>query len=151
MIEQFFTREKAEKGKELPLFFPDGSISEHSIFIRGIDSDHFKAAERQSVRRAVDLTEQRKKDELTDEQVEKEYEEEKLKLVASLVIRWTLPDDFTEENVIQLLREAPQIKDKINSLAADRKSFFGKGSDSSKNTLDGNTGSKNHPKGPSKA
>lgn len=151
MIEQFFTREKAEAGKELPLEFPDGSVSEYSIFIRGVDSDHFKQAERESVRRAVNLTEQRKNGTLSDEEAEKAYEEEKLKLVASLVIRWTLPEEFTEENVIQLLREAPQIADMINRTAADRKSFFKKESDSLKNMLDGNTGSKNPQQDQSKA
>src|SRR5690606_6700605 len=125
----------------LPLFFPDGSVSEYSLFIRGIDSDHFKKAERESVRRAVTLAEKKNNKEFTEEEAEEAYHEEKLKLVASLIIRWNLPEEFTEENVLKLLREAPQITDEVNRRAADRKTFFRKESDSSKNTPNGSTGS----------
>jgi len=130
MIEQFFTRAKAEIGRELPLFYPSGEVSEYSLFIRGIDSDHFKAAERTSVRRAVDLREQKNNGSLTDEEAQEAYEGERLILVSSLVIKWTLPEECTQENVVNLFREAPQIADEVNKAAANRKSFFKKESDS---------------------
>ena len=151
MIEQFFTREKAEMGKEIPLSYPDGSVSEYSLFIRGIDSDHFKKAERESLRQAVELREKKNKEQLTDEEMEAFLEDKRLELVASLVIRWTLPDEFNHENLMQLLREAPQIAEEVNRKAADRQLFFRRESDSSKNTPDGSTDSKNHRPDQSKA
>jgi len=54
-MEAFFTREKANEGIEVPLYLPSGEKSEHWLRIRGVDSDHFRLAEADSRRKAIDI------------------------------------------------------------------------------------------------
>jgi len=118
-MQEFFTRQLANEGKELPLFLPNGEESEHKIRVLGVDSDKFKTKENESKKIAVELAALE-----DDEERRKAIEDLQYKLIASLVVDWTFDQECTETNVVNFLREAPQIADEINKFAANRKAFF---------------------------
>jgi len=124
-ISQFHTRQSANEGIELPLYNAEGEKTEYALQIRGADSDAFKRAQAKSRRTAVGFATIDDEDELFDK-----VEEERIKMLSSLVISWNLKDDdgkdypCTEENVIELFREAPQIADQVDKLSAKRSLFL---------------------------
>lgn len=139
-MSSFFTREKANTGLEFPLWTPTGIKSEHSLNIRGMDSDEFREAE-QNAQRALALAAASK----DPKELSRVYTEQKILMVASLIISWTFPEECTLENRVMFLREAPQIMDSINKVASDRKLFFVNGSTASSSTLKESSGSTESP------
>ncbi|MDO6706792.1 phage tail assembly chaperone [Photobacterium sp. 1_MG-2023] len=120
-MEQFFTREKANEGIQVPLYLPDGTESEHWLKIRGVDSDAFREAESESRRLTLEIAS------LEDEGARKDaLKGQKVTLLSSLILSWSFEEACTAENVQKLLTEAPQIADQIDRLAAKRSLFFGK-------------------------
>lgn len=129
-IKDFFTRENANEGIEVPLYRPGSKEkSGEWIRIRGVDSDEFRAAELESKRAMRSILEN---PDIKDK--DKRHREELTKLLASLVISWSFPEECVRENIIELLSNAPQIEDAINTLAANRALFFKNGSANSVNT-----------------
>jgi hypothetical protein len=122
-MEAFFTRQKANEGIELPLYLPSGEKTPHLIRIRGIDSDAFKGAEAESRRRLVELA----ATDLTKASTAAVAAEERVVILAALVISWTFDHECTQDNIKRLLREAPQIADQIDRLASKRSLFFRNG------------------------
>lgn len=106
----------------LPL--PDGTPTQEKLRIRGVDSEIFRKAEIESRRRVLELAAKHGKDGISPE----EQLEERITLIASLVAGWSFEHECTTENVKAFLREAPQITDLIDSLAAKRSRFFKKSS-----------------------
>lgn len=147
-MKQFFTREKSNEGIDLPLLLPDGTPTEYFIKIRGADSDHFRHAERESMRKIVDVKTQFADDEKKQQEA---FETEKVWLVAQLVIDWNLEEECTEENIIKFFINAPQIMDEVNKTAGDRKTFFKKELVSSPNSQRTSTSSKKSRKARNKA
>lgn len=123
-MEQFFTRERANEGVDLPLFLPDGTPTKHTIKIRGVDSDIFRQTEAESSRRVMesglDLKDQKK--------LVETILEAKADVIAALVISWTFDTPCTVENVKKLFKEAPQIQEQVDRLASKRSLFFKVGS-----------------------
>jgi hypothetical protein len=117
----FYTRQKANEGIDLPLYLPGGGLSEHSIKIRGIDSDAVKAAKLGAERKLIELFK------LPESEQDAALDALKLDVVVAMVISWTFPEPCTPEKVRELLTEAPQIKDAIDNIAGKRALFFGKG------------------------
>jgi len=118
-MEEFFTRQRANEGKVLPLYLPSGEKSEHTITVLGVDSDKFKKSEVQMKRAALEL------DKTLDEEMRsEEIEKLRIKLIASIVVDWTFEQPCNEPNVVKLLTEAPQITEAINQFAANRRAFF---------------------------
>lgn len=128
---QFFTRQRANDGLELPLSLPDGTPTEHKITIYGIDSDAFRRAQADSHRRMLDIA--AKGDKAAAEEMVKN---EKYILLASLVKAWTFDLPLTVESIANFLAEAPQIADQIDRVASDRRRFFKNGSSSSTPALE---------------
>lgn len=128
MMEEFYTRQRANEGNKLPLYYPDGTESEHYFIVRGIDSDHFRRAEFLSKRRAIEFAQIEDPVQRADAIRDEEY-----KCIAALVVSWSFEKECTEENVIAFLKEAPQIADSINKYSARRSLFFAKKSESSTN------------------
>lgn len=125
-MQEFFTRQKANEGVKLPLYLPDGTPSEHWIKVRGIDSDHFRKAEASAKRKAIEFAQ------IDDvEERANKVRETELECIAALVAGWSFDMECTKENVVNFLREAPQIADMVNRYAARRAEFFSKKSDSS--------------------
>lgn len=126
MQELFHTRKNANEGVELPLYLPNGEASEHTITVRGVDSDAFRKAEAAAKRKAVELAQ------IKSEQKRAEaVRETELECIAALVAKWTFEEPCTKANVVKFLREAPQIADMVNRFAARRAEFFAKKSLSS--------------------
>jgi hypothetical protein len=126
-MEAFFTRQRANEGVELPLDLPDGTPTAHRIRVRGVDSDAFQAAEAESKRRLSELVISRK----LSAPGAGDFAAERIILLSALVIGWTFDAPCTPENVQGLLREAPQLADQIDRIAARRSLFFVKSSASS--------------------
>lgn len=130
-LEQFFTRELAEEGVDLSLYLPTGADSGKSIKLRGMDSDVFRTAELKAKRKAIEISQIK-----DDEERETSIQKSKTELIASLVISWTLDVEFTFENVVKLLTEAPQIEDTIDKFVSNRALFFTKKLHNSTSGLD---------------
>lgn len=118
-MEQFFTRQKANEGKKLFLYEPDGSKTEHYLKVLGVDSDTFKAAEVIAKRQISELT--MIKDDL--ERAEKWIKIQR-SLIAKLIVGWSFDQECTHENVVNFLTEAPQIEEQVNSYCGKRSLFF---------------------------
>ncbi len=120
-VELFHTRAKANEGIELKLSLPDGTPTEHWIRVRGIDSDGFKAAETESRRNLLNIATEKNILKLDTTAL---AHEEELRISVSLVISWSFPMECTPDNVRNFLKEAPQIAEQINRIAARRAAFF---------------------------
>lgn len=118
-MKEFFTRQKANEGRVLPLYLPSGEKSEHTITVLGIDSDTFKKKDNEMKRAALELSKDLKSDERAQE-----VEKLRVRLIASMVTAWTFDMEFTEANVVNFITEAPQIAEAINQFAANRRAFF---------------------------
>lgn len=123
----FFTRETANEGLKVPLFLPDGRDSGHWLQIRGMESDEYRKANTESQRELM----LKKVGEMSAAQRAAFLEESERKLIASLVISWSLPEKMTKPNLLKFLKEAPQIADQIDRVASDRRLFHSKKSISS--------------------
>lgn len=144
-MESFFTRSKANNGIQLPLYLPDGTKSEHTFTIRGVDSDVFREADAEARRNAMDIAQ------ITDMTERAEaIKEGKLRLIASLVMAWTFDQPCTPEAVVNFLREAPQLADAIDQVASRRSLFFAQGLSSSPSTRKRSSVSTKSRKAPSK-
>jgi hypothetical protein len=116
---EFYTSQSAEDGVVLPLYKPDGSKSDHTIKIRGVDSEVFRIAEALAKRRAVDVGR------LTDENDRAAAAlNARIELAASLVIDWTFDEKCNHANVVKFFQNAPQIVDMVDRIAGDRSLFF---------------------------
>lgn len=140
-MKEFYTRQKANEGVKLPLFHPDGTPSEHWFLVRGIDSDQFRRAEASAKRKAVELAQIEDADERAEQ-----VRETELKCIAALVASWSFEEECTTENVVNFLREAPQIADAVNRYAARRADFFGKKSSNSATGRKRKSSSKSRPR-----
>ncbi len=117
-MEDFMTRAKANEGHKIPLHTPDGKLSPHWIRVRGVDSDSFiKARSRQS-RRIGEIAA------MPEDEQEEAILEATAEMLASLVAEWSFDMPCTKENVINFLREAPQIAAEIDKFASSRTFFF---------------------------
>jgi hypothetical protein len=125
-MKEFYTRQKSNDGVQLPLYRPDGTISEHWIRVRGIDSDNFRRAEAKAKRKAIELAQIESEQERAEQ-----IRETELTCIAALVADWSFDKECVDENVVNFLREAPQIADMVNRFAARRTEYFGKKSGSS--------------------
>lgn len=119
-LEQFFTRQEANEGIEVPLYLPDGKESGHKIRIRSFDSDAFHRAQAEEKRKLFAIASSEDKEALK----KLDPLEFKLNVLCSLVISWTFQTPCTKENIENLLREAPQIADAIDNIAGNRSLFL---------------------------
>ena len=141
MKKLFQTRAASNEGVRVPLEAPDGSETPYWLQIIGCDSDIFRK-KRTEVNRAILLKKALKGAKSAEDALELGdafHAEQKLKLIASLVIDWNLTDDeekplpCTAANVEDFLTEAPQIADLLDRLGTDRAFFLEEASKRSKN------------------
>lgn len=137
-MKEFYTREKANEGIELPLFLPDGTLSEHWLIVRGVDSDKFRQAESTAKRKAIEFAQIEGMQERADA-----VRTAELECIAALIADWSFPQECTADNVVTFLREAPQIADEVNRFAARRIAYFRKKSETS---VPGTKAKSNSPK-----
>lgn len=120
-MKNFFTRQTANDGIKLPLYYPNGDLSEHWLIVRGVDSDHFRRAETRAKRKVIEFAQ-------IDNELEREEAASKAEIecLAELIADWSFEEEFNHDNVVKFLTEAPQIADIINKFAARRSEFFKK-------------------------
>jgi len=134
---EFFTRQKANEGSLLYLPDPQtGKPSEEWLRIRGVDSDDFRKTELAYKRRLLDVFKIKDK-----EEQEARFQEEKLGLLATLVMGWSWDDPCTTDVVLAMFHEAPYIVDLVNDAAEDRARFTVSVSASSSDTQSVGSGS----------
>lgn len=139
-MNDFHTREAANNGIEVPLFLPDGTKSEHFLVVRGIDSDEFRQADAETKRNAVLLSG------IEGEAERNEFiADSKRTLIASLIADWSFEEECTPQNIKSFLKNAPQIADQVDTVAAKRSLFFGKRLSNSENLLEPNSSSTESP------
>lgn len=120
-MQEFFTRQSANEGIKLELSLPDGKPSDHWIRIRGVDSDEFRKADTTVKRKALEVSQ------ITNEiERQEKFGDLSRELLASLFIDWSFEEELTIDNVMRLLKEAPQIADTVNKLSAKRSAFVTK-------------------------
>ena len=119
-LSALFTTPRANEGVRISLPTPTGEASGFFVTVRGLDSDAFQIARNEKIRRNVEILAMP-----AEEQAAAEMEAE-LALLSSLVAGWDLPEvPCTFENIVELLRNAPKIRQTIDQTAADRNAFFG--------------------------
>lgn len=125
----FYTRDKANEGRKLPLYAPDGSPTDDWLLVRHIWSDAFQKAEDAAQREARE-TIMGMGDDPDPDAVAEATRAARIKLLSALVAAWSFDEECTPEAVAAFLDRAPQIADAIDKAAADGKRFFGAGSSS---------------------
>lgn len=124
--EDFYTRPKSEAGVRMPLLRPDGTDSGEWLLITGPDSDVYRQAMADLLRRTAELGE------VTDMA---DLEERKKAILldtrTALVIGWSFDKPATFEAVREFLDNCPGVAADIEPVAADRSRFFGPASTSS--------------------
>lgn len=133
----FHTRPAANQGIKVPLTAPDGSSTEYFLQILGVDSDVFRQKKADTNRNALLQEALAKGAEANGSNAEAVkaitdafYQDQKLALLACLVVGWNFTEDdgapmpCTEEKVKAFFKDAPQIADKVDQLAANRALFL---------------------------
>lgn len=130
-MEKFFTRKTSNEGIKVPLYYPGtNEPSGEWLMVAGMESDAFRQAEHQAKRKTFEIASMQEPD-----RTEAHLELRRF-VVASLVRGWSFEKECTPENVVEFLREAPQIEEAVNTIASKRHLFFVKESSSSVNMPD---------------
>ena len=120
-MSDFFTREAGEAGIKLDLVTPDGESSGHWIEIISTDSKSYERANAKQMRL---LTKAHKNNRLSDEAKREQAAVGANKIVASLVKSWSFDEPCDEENILNLFKNAPQLKELIDETAGKRALFY---------------------------
>lgn len=118
--EDFYTRPKSESGVRMPLLRADGSDSGEWLCIVGPDSDVYRQAMHDLLRRTAELGEAGS---MAD--FEQQQKNMLLDCRAALVIGWSFDKPFTAEAIREFLSNCPGVAEGIETVAADRSRFFG--------------------------
>lgn len=130
-MEKFFTRQKSNEGIKVPLYYPGSNeASGDWLLVVGMESDSFRVAEHQAKRRTLEITR------MEEPARTEAHLDAKRTLVASLIKGWSFEKELTHENVMEFLREAPQIEEAVNNIAGRRHLFFVKESSNSVSSPD---------------
>ena len=113
-MEAFDTLSKQNGGVKMPLFLPDGTETDQFLVLRGADSKAFRCAQARSNRGLLTIATRLKDKKIDEEEASLERIENSRTLVASLVLDWSFEKDCDEENVVEFLRKAPQVKESID-------------------------------------
>lgn len=128
-MDAFQTRQRANDGQRINLHTPEGDLTGHFLIVRGIDSDEFQKAKARQTRRVAEIAA------LPEEEREEASLDAVCAFLAVLVKDWSfdkpelMPDgaelyECNADNVAKFLREAPQIREKIDELVSRRTLFF---------------------------
>lgn len=126
-MDAFFTEDVVNNGIVFPLDRPDGTPTEHWLRLRGADSDAYKKAAAESNRRILEFS----KDPEVNKKAAAFLAAERDRMVAETVMGWSFEMPCTLENVMMFFKKAPHLLPVINTLVANRQSFFSHSSTSS--------------------
>ncbi len=127
----FFTLEVANTGRRVMIPGRDGRLTAEWLHIHHTDSDSFRQKKADSYRAAA-----MRDPNLTDAERTKLFETAMLGLLVSTVSGWSLEDEFSRENVMALLANAPYLADWLDRTTSDASVFFGNGSTGSLSTAE---------------
>ena len=127
-MDAFKTRARANEGKRLTLYTPDGKPTEHWLQVRHVWSDAFQEAEAVETARISEALLAAEGDEVLIAEAKRQG---KIRLWAALVAAWSFDTPCTPEAVADFLSEAPQIGRALDKFASGSRRFFGNGSTSS--------------------
>lgn len=127
-LEIFHTRDRANEGRRLSLFAPDGTPTEHWLQVRHVWSDAFTEANDIAMAGVQDAVLAAGGD---SAKIAAAKRAAQFKLWSALVSAWSFDEPCTPEAVEAWLRNAPQIGNALDRFAADSRSFFGNDSTSS--------------------
>lgn len=116
----FYTLENSIKGATLQLKFPDGTASGQSIVLRGTDSPEFQKASREKARERVKILT------LPEAEQDQAFESATRRLLAALVISWTLDAKVTPDSIDDLFVNAPHVMKQVDDFCVNRANFFNK-------------------------
>lgn len=127
-VSDFFTRDAANEGVKIPLLNPRTGRAEW-IKILGIDSDVFREAKINKARELIKIAE-------IDDNGERAeaIKEADLELLSVLVVDWSFDDPCVPAEIVNVLRNAPQIAEVVDTKAGARSLFLQKKSGNSKGT-----------------
>lgn len=119
----FFTRDRANEGRRLPLTTPDGQPTEHWLQVRSQHSDAFRERADALLQAAAnDAPDPKNPNDLSERQARGRKRTAALR--AALVCAWSFPEDCTPEAVERFLEMAPQIAAALDRFAGDDRIFF---------------------------
>ncbi len=142
-MEEFFTKDKANEGKVLPLYNPEtGEKSQHWLKVLGVDSDAYFKAETAMQRAMPGIQAEAKGLDGAEAQltfVADKQKEWKRKIVAAVIADWSFDKPCNEEEKIDFLTKAPQIVTAVDGFISDRRLFFSLGQANSSNSQEQNS------------
>lgn len=122
-LSDFFTLDKAEAGAIVPLETPDGEPTGEWLKVVSRESERFRVASAMATRNALDISK------IADPEDRIRAVEEQTSIVcAKCVIDWSFDVECSFEYVVELVRNAPYIKNAIDKAISDRSLFFAKSS-----------------------
>ena len=142
--EDFYTKPACNTPQRLALFLPSGEKTEHWIEVYGIDSDAYEAvlAETQQQLLAIEVVAHAHKAAALEDSEQIEQTISKLQRVSSdrqallkgrelitkaaLVAGWSFDAPCTQEAVMELLKNSPQIAQALDVFCSNRQNFLKK-------------------------
>ena len=144
-IEDFYTRDASNEGKEFPLYTADGKPTGHTITIRSANCDAARKVRlKQRRRNMMDAAAGRS---LTEDEELQRLQDDQLDLLVACVGGWSFPD-FTPENVRHFLINAPEQADTVDVIAGQLSLFFAERPTSSSATSSRKSNSRKSRKAP---
>lgn len=112
----FYTRPQANTPQKMILPLPNGQPSEHCLMVLGTESDQFQRAKLEAHRRAMEAK--------AGEHQDHEFSNnERIRMIASVVVGWSFETAYSEDAVMDLLRQAPYIADAVDRYSSRRANF----------------------------
>lgn len=118
-MEDFFTREEANLGRQMFLQTRDGKSTSEFLIVRGIDSDEYRRVHQRNMRNAIRVASIK-----DDEERARKISECQTDEIVALVCGWSFKKPFNEHALRDFLMQAPQIAEEVDRFAGNRVRFF---------------------------
>ncbi len=118
-----FTRAIANEGKRIKIPLPNGKESDEWLHVHFVDCDAFRQKRAQVLSTAAVAGADK-----TEKERAELHSLALLSLTASLASGWSLEDEFSQNAMVELLKNAPYLADWLDRKASDAAVFFGNGS-----------------------
>lgn len=113
-----YTLNTSTEGVQMPVKFPNGTLTGQFLTVIGTDSEDFDIAN------AIHRKERTSILALPEGAHTKAFNEAQTRLVAACVTGWSFDAKFSREAVIELLTQSPDIRKQVDDFAVDRRNFF---------------------------
>jgi hypothetical protein len=120
---RFISRQDAGRGYELQIVDDTGEQVDWFITVAGVDSEAYRAQQREHQRQGLAMTSRKQRLELTPELIE----ERALDLIVAATLGWRGEDaalPFTAENARKAYRDLPQVEEQVDRAIQNRANFL---------------------------